>query len=382
MDGVALVREATEASGETAAPRQHLIPSSPRLTRLGQATRWLKASFRPSTTPDAAFNGTRSWPRASPIRLLVATQLALGMLIAAVTVLIVMHLRDHALMEGDRGLRSTLGYLLAEQAERAFEGVDLVQTAILERLQTRDIRTPDEFRQRMSTIAVHEALRNQVSALPHLEAITVIDTDGNLVNFSRSWPIPKINVADRDYFKALQDDPLLTRFFSAPVQSRGSGSWTIFLARRISGPDHTFLGLLLAAVPLSYFEQLYREVAAAPDGAISMFRKDGVLLARYPHSDAQIGQSFGQNLAFTQQKATDTGIVIRKVSPVDGQERLVAARSLVRYPVVVNVMDTVPAILGEWRKQAIHDHRGDHLGDSCWLPSASLCCGSCAASGC
>ena len=56
-----------------------------------------------------------------------------------------------------------------------------------------------------------------------------IDPDGNLLNFSRSWPIPNIQVADRDYFKALKADPNLETFISAPVPNRADGTWDIYV---------------------------------------------------------------------------------------------------------------------------------------------------------
>jgi diguanylate cyclase (GGDEF)-like protein/PAS domain S-box-containing protein len=278
----------------------------------------------------------------------------LGLAIATTVGLLVAHLHDYALVDAARELR-TRSLLLAEQAERAFEAVELVQAAILERLQKDGIRTPEDFRQNSLGFAVHEELRNRAGTLPQLEAITVIDADGNLVNFSRSWPVPRINVADRDYFKALQGTLDQTIFISAPVLNRASGTWTIYLARRVAAADHTFLGLILAAMPLDYFERLYREVAAGPESAISMFRGDGVLLARYPHSDQQIGQPYGQSLAFQQRvRATTKSIVVRKVSEVDGRDRLIAATSLVHYPVGVNATDSISAILTEWRKEAMY----------------------------
>jgi diguanylate cyclase (GGDEF)-like protein len=365
-NGVARVTEAPVAGDETAAPNHRLIRfqsgvSQPGVSQSGvsflaHVVRQLAALLTASTIPTSTFGaaGRRSRPWAKPINLLLVSHIALGIVIAATTCLLVLGLRDHALMEADHELRST-SLLLAEQAERAFEAVDLVQTAFLDRLQNESIHTAETFRQRMSDIAVHDELRNRASALPQLEAIALIDTDGNLVNFSRYWPVPQVNVVDRDYFKALKADPARTSFISSPVQNRGTGTWTIFLARKVTGPDNTFLGLVLAAMPLNYFEALYRAVASSPDNAISMFRRDGVLIARYPHSDLQIGQSFGQNLAFTHQRATNTNtVVVRKISEVDGRERLIAATSLVHYPLVVNVMDTISAILAEWRKQATY----------------------------
>ena len=59
-----------------------------------------------------------------PKNVLMASAVALGLGFAAATGLLVMHLRIHALIEGGSEIRG-LSLLLADQAERAFEAVEL-----------------------------------------------------------------------------------------------------------------------------------------------------------------------------------------------------------------------------------------------------------------
>src|SRR5690349_1059819 len=145
----------------------------------------------------------------------------------------------------------------------------------------------------MAGIETHRMLREKIEGLPQVDAATLIDAQGKLINFSRYWPIPAVNVADRDYFKALKTDPTADTFVSEPVPNRGTGTWTIYLARTFAGPEREFLGLVLGAVELKYFEDSFKAVTLNPDSAIAMFRRDGVLLARHPHIDPSIGRSYG-----------------------------------------------------------------------------------------
>ncbi len=68
-------------------------------------------------------------------------------------------------------------------------------------------------------------LKEKIAGLPQVDAVTMIDAGGKLTNFSRYWPIPDVNISDRDYYKALKADPDLQSFISMPVQNRGSGTW-------------------------------------------------------------------------------------------------------------------------------------------------------------
>ena len=53
--------------------------------------------------------------------------------------------------------------------------------------------------------------------LPQLDALIAVDADGSLLNFSHYWPAPAVNLADRDYFKALKTNSALTTYFGEPV---------------------------------------------------------------------------------------------------------------------------------------------------------------------
>jgi diguanylate cyclase (GGDEF)-like protein len=289
-----------------------------------------------------------------PKNVLMASAVALGLGFAAATGLLVMHLRIHALIEGGSEIRG-LSLLLADQAERAFEAVELVQTGLLERLQTDGVRVPEEFRHRMAGIGVHEDLSSRIQGLPQVEAITAIDADGNLINSSRYWPITPVNVADRDYFKALKAVRELTTFVSDPVQNRANGNWTIYVARKVAGPDGEFLGLLLGAVGLTYFDHLYEAVAPGPGTSLSLFREDGTLLARYPYVAQHIGESFGKRRVSEYIKTGDPGRgVVRQIGLADGLDRLIAGHPLKRYPLIVTASRTVSSLLKDWQDQATY----------------------------
>jgi diguanylate cyclase (GGDEF)-like protein len=285
--------------------------------------------------------------------LLVAGQIVLGLVIAVTTGLLVAHLREQALIDAGRE-QGSLALVLADQTERAFEAVELVQIAIQERLQNDGMQTEDGFRQLMSTASMGEELRGRGRTLPQLDAIVISDAIGDLINSSRSGfaPAPRINVADRDFFKGLAAHPERTMFISEPVQLRTSGKWTMYIAHKVAAPDGTFLGIIQGAVELAYFEQLYRAVAPGPESSVGLFRQDGRLLARYPHVDLQIAPAAAKSeylrvLGASRANsavATETGLF-------DRQERVIAGHALVHYPIVVTVTNTVSAILAAWRKQ-------------------------------
>lgn len=278
------------------------------------------------------------------------TILILAVLIAA-TAGVIVALRQAAMRETETTLRN-FSVVLAEQADRALQAIDIVLSGTIEALPAEGVTDADSYRRVMADKRFHLQLRDKVSGLPYVNAITYIDVQGNLINFSRYWPIPKVNIADRDYFRAMQADPKLERFISRPVPNRGDGTWTIYLARRVRGADGHFIGLVLGAVELRYFEDLYRSVAISPHNTLALLRDDGVLLARYPQTPGHgIGEPLATNTGLLALRGGNAG-VIHDISPFDQVMRIKAAKRLDNYPLVLVATETEATALRAWQNAA------------------------------
>ncbi len=82
-----------------------------------------------------------------------------------------------------------------------------------------------------------------------------------------------------------------------------------------------------------------------------MLHRDGTLLARFPHSSDMMGQNF-RNGPFEQQRVFGLDhFAGRFVSPVDGEDRLISARALPHFPILMMATTTRAAALADWREQ-------------------------------
>jgi PAS domain S-box-containing protein len=286
--------------------------------------------------------------RSRAVELLIFCGVFLAIAVVISTALVISNLRHRALVDSERELQN-IALVLAEQSDRAFQALGLLQTSLIDRMQTLGIVTTEDYERQMSGHDVHLMLKDKISGLPHVDAVTMISAEGKLINSSRYWPIPNVNVADRDYFKALKSDDSLTSFLSEPVRNRGTGTWTIYLARKFAGPNGEFLGLVLAAMELQYFERFFSTISLGPDANISLFRSNGLRLARYPQRDDPGTHSYAEGALFKKVLAHGDHGVTRLTSLVDGKERLLAGRRLTHFPVVVAVGTTVVAALADWR---------------------------------
>ena len=136
-----------------------------------------------------------------------------------------------------------------------------------------------------------------------------------------------------------------------PVRSYFTGNWTTVIAHRLSGPNGVFLGVMARRIDPVNFEKFFASVALGKGAAISMFHRDGTMLARYPHADSMIGQNFKTAPLVSKVLAEGGRQTLRVQSPVDDQDRLGSAAELSHFPIVVVATTTVSAALADWRAQ-------------------------------
>jgi diguanylate cyclase (GGDEF)-like protein len=285
--------------------------------------------------------------RAAPVRLLYIGAGLLIFLLLATNAAVVLHLREAELLNEEDRLK-TISLILAEEANRTFQSVDLVMSSIADRMAAEGITDSASFDQEAAGHDIHLLLREKIVGIPQLSALTLIGRDAKLINFSRSWPAPEINVSDRAYFRAMQDDPGLKSYVSEPVQNRGSNTWTIFLVHRLSGENGEFLGLILGAIELRYFEDFYQAISLREGSSVALIRLDGMTLTRFPRSDT-VGQTFvgAHHLLGGGVSAT-----LREMSPIDGKMRIKATHLVTGYPVFTIATETEKAGLVNWRAMA------------------------------
>ena len=277
--------------------------------------------------------------------------LAIGTVILIATIIgtnlmFLANLRESSLQTAEMNL-GRFSLTLAEQTDRSFKSLDLVLSSVGDYIGRKGVNDPSSYRRLKSDYDTYLFLKEKISGLPQVDAVTMIDADGHLINFSRFWPIPEVDISDRDYFKALKADANLETFISKPVPNRGNGTWVIYLARRLNDPDGKFMGLILGAISMQYFENFFAATASGEGSAVTLQRDDGMMLARFPKTD-RIGQlGFG-----SAQRALVAGGSIREESLFDHQRHIRSARALPNYPLVVMASQTEESVLVGWRKMA------------------------------
>jgi len=160
-------------------------------------------------------------------------------------------------------------------------------------------------------------------------------------------------------------DRQIARWASAPSNSMGPGRMAVgapqwlahdsewFLPLAVPLPDNS--GWVLARLRLATLADIASGVDVGEHGVANIFHRGGAMLARSPEAGRSIGQDFSRSeLLGHLVPATRNGIgVADLVSPLDGERRLIAFRTLEDYPLVVVAGVSRSNVLAPWRDLAI-----------------------------
>jgi signal transduction histidine kinase len=138
-------------------------------------------------------------------------------------------------------------------------------------------------------------------------------------------------------------------FIGKPVLGKVSQRWTIQLSRRIQAADGTLLGVVVASLDPSYFEDVYRRVSLGAQGGLTLVGTDLGIRARVIG-----GQSSGMGSAITPgsdfARALGTGESnYLGASAADGVQRIVSVRRIADYPLYLAVTTAEDEALADWR---------------------------------
>jgi len=291
-------------------------------------------------------------------RLVLAAGSGLVLLAALVSGALVWRARasDIAAWQTNVGNLSTI---LAEHAGQAVRAADLVLQSMQLRVDEAGVADDAELMRFGRQRAVFDNLREKIATVPQIDVATLIARDGEVITFTRSWPPPPINLGDRDYFKAMSGAPNSGVFLSTPVQNRGTGTWTFYLARQIRNRDGAPIGVAIVGIASEFFASFFKAVNIGEGSAISLFRADGILLARHPLPGDIIGTTFKDQPVFRDALASTAngGAFVtyanRLAQASHGELRIVSPRRVDGYPLVTNVTITEDIVLAAWRKNAL-----------------------------
>jgi diguanylate cyclase (GGDEF)-like protein len=115
------------------------------------------------------------------------------------------------------------------------------------------------------------------------------------------------------------------------------GARVLTVSRRIDGPDGRYAGVVVATIPLRYFEDQYRRMEPGPHGLVALALADGTPVTRFPESAD--GERDGAPAPAIRLKTKESEV-----------ERLHTTLHSARYPLAVDAAVGKDDVLADWRR--------------------------------
>lgn len=286
--------------------------------------------------------------------LLIAGTVFIVLLLGVVGVTI--YIQRQQAIEEWRGNMLHLSRLMAEHAEQTVRAADLVLKSVTDRLTGLGVEDEVGLRSVLSSRASYDMLKDSISGVPQIDVLSITDANGDLINFTRFFPAPAVNFAERDYFKVHSSEPERNLFLSDAVKNKITNEWSFYLTKKIKNKDGRMLGIAIVGFSSDFFRKYYESINISEFSAVALYRQDGSLLARYPPTDDVLGTTIVNHPALVALRSgIDTRITSepRPVDHSDNRWRIVAVSAVPDYPLAVVAGATADLVLDSWKKRAM-----------------------------
>jgi two-component system NtrC family sensor kinase len=274
---------------------------------------------------------------ARPLRVLLVGSIVLPVTVYVIAATISYH--QHFDEARDR-LRRNLA-IVHEHAQKVFETFEFASRYLDEMT-----ATVTDQQIRANEAVYSERLRAMTISLPQLRDLWIVGADGQPLVSGTIFPMPKLDVSDRNYFTAQRDHLVNGPYVTRVLEARAANTRFFAISRRreING---RFAGVTIVSIAPEYFSDFYSQL---PQPEISaLLRGDGSVLVRFPETPGSADR-LPVNSPFLEAVKNDaTSGLVTAPSATDGRIRIFMYRRLEKLPnlyVTVGVQSS--AIVHAW----------------------------------
>ena len=228
-----------------------------------------------------------------------------------------------------------------QQAQDTLRQAESILSNLAERVEHEKLDA--EQRVRLSKV-----MANNVEATDGIQGLFIYDQNGDWVVNSFSAEAVAKNNSDRSYFIYHKNHPGSAIHVGQVILSRTTGDMIIPVSRRTQYPDGSFSGVVLATLPVAYFQRFFERLDVDKQGVILLALNNGDLLARRPMIDALMTTNIAKGELFSRYLINSNDGTASLTSVVDGIERVYAYSRIRGLPIVAAAGLSLDSVFATW----------------------------------
>jgi diguanylate cyclase (GGDEF)-like protein len=247
--------------------------------------------------------------------------------------------RSRAIDAGTASVQN-LALVLDKLIARKVEAVDLLLRAALHETADKARGHPNNGDMLLAELTGNRSYVRTVKVTTTAEGATVF----NLADTGEAG-----DGIDLETHLAYRRDPSLQLYVSRPRRDGPTRRWLTGFSRPGQPGTPTASFVAIAHIDIEQLQRVFDEIDVGPNGAIALWRADGMLLARKPYEIMNVGRSFANAKLFPALAASPVGHY-ENLAVTDGIPRIIAYRALPGTPLVIAVTLATDDVLAPWRQ--------------------------------
>lgn len=228
-----------------------------------------------------------------------------------------------------------------QQAQDTLRQAENILSNLAERVENDKISYEQKIR-------LFKVMAGNVEATDGIQGLFIYDENGDWVVNSFSSETAAKNNSDRSYFIYHKNHPGSAIHIGEIIVSRTTGDMIIPVSRRTQHPDGSFSGVVLATIPVAYFQSFFDRLDVDKQGVILLALNNGNLLARRPMVDALMTTNVSKGELFSRYLVNSDEGTGSWTSVVDGVERVYAYSRVRGLPIVVAAGLSLDSVFATW----------------------------------
>jgi len=257
-------------------------------------------------------------------------------------------------LESEKQQNVNLAHTLAEQSLRVFQSVDQATLRVNAAIASGEFVNEDLLRFTRET-GLADTIITQLS---------YVGADGRFIASNIDLSGAKtgaVDLSEREHVKvhlapSTSESGQQGLFIGKSVVGKVSGKRTIQLSRKLSLPDGTVKGVVVASINPDYFDQTFKVLNLDTRGQVAIVGRDGEIRAAVKGGESDYEKTAPD--LWTHQIGSMTGAVTtRSLIDTGAPEAIFAVKQIGQYPVYLVVQTSVNEALRDW-----HDMRAGAIG--------------------
>ncbi|MBN8437431.1 MAG: PAS domain S-box protein [Candidatus Accumulibacter sp.] len=284
------------------------------------------------------------------LTLVVSASITIGVLVTIMAIVTIMNL--HRWVNDDQSeMVQNLAQTIAHSVEDELADIDYVLLVSADEIERQISARQDTYE------SVTTFLGRQQDRFPSIDLLRATNPQGETIYGRGVEPTEHASLAQRDYFRQLQENPNLGMVIAEPIIGKISQKWIWLMARRINNPDQSFAGLVYASIFVDDLSKSFAQFNLVSGGEIILRDRNMHVVAGTTFGATPQALPIGDNRVSEElQKALDQGSLhgtyTSASATADGVSRIQAYHRSAKYGFTVLVGIPQSHINSIWLKQS------------------------------